>query len=142
MNLVLIWLPVLLRAAAVGQFCVALLNFRLVHLMGWKPDLDRLPLLVREVFHVHKWFISITLAIFAIFTWRFAGEMAVTPACRWLAGEIAAFWAIRTVIQFSYYSGTHWHGKAGQTAIHFLLLFAYGGLVVVYAAACLGGFGG
>ena len=48
-----------LRAAAIAQFGIALLNFSLVRIMRWKPDLDRLPLLIREVFQVHLIFISV-----------------------------------------------------------------------------------
>ena len=33
----------------------------LIRIMKWKPDLDRVPLLIREVFHIQVIFISITL---------------------------------------------------------------------------------
>src|SRR5438874_2086074 len=46
----------LLRIAAAAQLAIALLNLFLVRLLDWKADLDRLPLLLREVFHVHCWF--------------------------------------------------------------------------------------
>ena len=65
-----------LRAAALTQLAVAILNLFLVRIMKWKPDLDRAPLLVREVFRIHIVFISITLSIFAVLTWRFAHEIA------------------------------------------------------------------
>lgn len=54
-----------LRLAAVGQICLAVLNFNIVRVMGWRDEVARMPSLVREVFHVHTWFISITLGIFA-----------------------------------------------------------------------------
>lgn len=50
-------LPVLLKVVAIGQLTIAILNLFLVHILGWKEDLARLPLLLREVFHVHCWFI-------------------------------------------------------------------------------------
>src|SRR5438132_8233708 len=95
-----------LRAAALAQLGVAILNLALVRIMKWKPDLDRLPLLVREVFYIHSLFISITLAIFAVLTWRFAGDIAsaANPLCVWLAGVIGAFWAVRAVMQWTHYS--------------------------------------
>ena len=76
-----------LRAAAIAQFGIALLNLSLVRVMKWKPDLDRLPLLIREVFQVHLIFISVTVATFAVLTWRFAREMATgtIPVAVWLA---------------------------------------------------------
>ena len=50
--------------------------------MKWKPDLDRVPLLIREVFHIHVIFISITLSIFALLTWRFADEIHANSTSR------------------------------------------------------------
>lgn len=84
-----------LQLAAAGQFAVACLNFFLPSIMQWKEDLARMPVLVREVFHVHAWFISITLMIFSVVTWRFAGELATgaNPLAQWLGCRIGLFWA-------------------------------------------------
>ena len=74
----------LLQIAAVAQLAIALLNLFLVRLLDWKADLDRMPLLLREVFHVHCWFISITLGIFGVMTFQFADAMAASnnEVCR------------------------------------------------------------
>ena len=124
-----------LRIAAAAQLAIALLNLLLVRLLEWKADLDRMPLLLREVFHVHCWFISITLGIFGVTTLRFADAMAASSdeVCRWLAAGIGIFWAIRTVLQVTYYSGSHWHGRPVRTAMHVALLATYGGLALVYS---------
>ena len=53
-------LDLALRAAAIAQFAVAILNLFLIRIMKSKPDLGRAPLLIREVFHIHVIFISIT----------------------------------------------------------------------------------
>jgi len=121
-----------LRLAAAAQLGIALLNLALPRLMRWRDDLNRMPLLIREVFHVHAWFISVTLTIFAVMTWRFAGEMTTNAACRWLAVGIGLFWALRAMLQLSYYSSSHWRGQVGRTAIHITLLLIYGGFGVVY----------
>src|SRR6266550_3373994 len=86
-----------LRVAAVAQFGIAILNLFLVRIMNWKPDLERAPLLIREVFHVHVIFISITLSIFALLTWRFVHEIAsaANPLAIWLATAIGMFWIVR-----------------------------------------------
>ncbi len=128
-----------LQLAAVAQLAIAALNFALPQLLRWQTDLARLPLLMREVFHVHAWFISVTLAIFGVMTLRFAGEMAAAtnPACLWLAGAIGIFWAIRSVLQVAYYSASHWRGRPGRTAMHIALLATYGGLTLVYSLAAL-----
>ena len=134
-------LRLLLIAAAIGQLLIAGLNLNLVRLLAWDSDLERMPLLLREVFHVHKWFVSVTLLLFAVLTLRFSAEMAAaaSPLSAWLAAGIAGFWAFRTVLQVTYYSGSHWHGKPGRTAIHCILLLSYGGCSLVYALAALRG---
>src|SRR6266487_218014 len=126
-----------LRAAALAQFAVALLNPFLIRIMKWKPDLDRAPLLIREVFRIHVVFISITLSIFGALTWRFAHEIAnaVNPLAVWLAGAIGLFWLVRSAMQLLHYSASHWRGDALRTVIHWALFLAYGAMATVYLAA-------
>src|SRR5258706_10408422 len=97
MNLLTPSLPLLLQIVAVAQMAIAVLNLFLVPLLKWREDLARMPLLLREVFQIHAWFISITLTIFAAMTWRFAFEMAggAKPGCKWLAaghGHLFGVW--------------------------------------------------
>lgn len=136
-NLISANLSYLLTAAAVGQLAIALINLRLDRLLHWESELRELPLLLREVFTVHKWFITITLTIFGILTLRFAGELGsgTTELARWLAGGIGLFWAIRTAIQWVYYDWSHWVGKPRLTAVHWILTVSYGGCAAVYLAA-------
>ena len=134
----------ILYAAALIQLGIAVLNLFLVRLLGWQRDLESMPLLVREVFRVHAWFISITLALFGIWTWRFVEELANGDnlVARWLAAGIGLFWAIRTVLQVTYYSRSHWRGQTGRTIIHFALLMIYGALALVYGMAAYQSGGG
>lgn len=126
-----------LRAAAIAQFGIAVLNFSLVRIMKWTPDLDRLPLLIREVFQVHLIFISVTVATFAVLTWRFAREMATggTPMAVWLALAMGIFWGIRAAMKWTHYSRTHWQGDTARTLMHWLLFLGYGALALVYLGA-------
>ncbi len=130
-------LKYLLIGAASGQLALAALNLRLDKLLHWEAELDKMSQLLREVFFVHKWFISITLAIFGVITLRFAGEMSegLIPMGRWLAVGIGAFWAIRTLIQWLYYSKSHWAGDTGRTLVHWILTICYGGSAAVYLIA-------
>lgn len=127
-----------LYAAALGQSLIALLNLRLAKIMHWEADLASLPQLLREVFQVHAWFISITLALFATLTFRFAPELPVLDLGRWLASGIGLFWGIRFVMQFAFYSSSHWRGQPGRVAVHLILLLVYGGFAIVYAMAAAG----
>ena len=128
-----------LLIGAAGQACVAMLNLRLPTLLGWQEELRRVPRLMSEVFQVHVWFITTTLLIFSIFTWRFTPEIAsgTTAMGRWMAFLIGVFWLIRTLIQVVFYSASHWRGQAGRTAIHLILLTAYGALTGTYFTAAL-----
>ena len=129
-----------LRAAAIAQFAVAILNLFLIRIMKWKPDLERMPLLIREVFRVHCIFISLTLSIFAALTWRFADDIATAanPLCIWLAAAIGIFWAARSVMQWLYYSPSHRRGDSLRTLIHWALFLGYGAMAVVYFTAVFG----
>lgn len=130
----------LLIAAAIGQLIVAVVNFRLVELLGWREEIAGMPLLLREIFTVHKWFVSVTLLIFGVITLRFADEFTRgdNPVATWLAAAIGLFWALRVAIQWLYYSHSHWRGRPGRTAIHWVLTAAYGGCAAVYLLAAFG----
>jgi hypothetical protein len=133
----LISLETALRAAALAQFAVAILNLFLIRIMKWKPDLERAPLLIREVFRIHVVFISITLSTFGTLTWRFAYEIAraSSPLAIWLAVAIGLFWLIRSALQWLHYSASHWHGNSLRTLIHWTLFLGYGAMAFVYFAA-------
>jgi hypothetical protein len=130
-------LDLILRLAALAQFAVAILNLFLIRIMKWKPDLERAPLLIREVFRIHVVFISITLSIFAVLTWRFAHEIAraVSPLAIWLAAAIGLFWLVRSAMQWLHYSASHWRGNSLRTLIHWTLFLGYGAMAIVYLAA-------
>ena len=130
-------LELLLRLAALAQLGVVLLNLFLIRIMNWRRDLDAMPLLLREVFQIHVYFISITLAIFGAVTWHFAGDIAnaTHPLCVWLAIGIGVFWAIRSVMQWTHYSSVHWRGDRLRTVIHWMLFVGYGAFAAIYLAA-------
>ena len=126
---------------AAAQLAVAVLNLFLVRIMKWEESVARMPQLVREVFHVHAWFITITLVIFGVVTIRFAGELAAgtNDLGRWLAGGIGVFWLTRWLMQFFYYDSSHWRGKRAETIVHIVLIFLYGSLAGVYLLAAFQG---
>ena len=133
----LISLETALRAAALAQFAVALLNLFLIRIMKWKPDLDRAPLLIREIFSVHVVFISITLSIFGALILRFAHEIARAGSALaiWLAAAIGLFWLVRSAMQWTHYSASQWQGHSLRTVIHRTLFLAYGAVAAIYLAA-------
>ena len=130
-------LELALRVVAVAQFAVAILNLFLIRIMKWKSDLERAPLIIREVFRIHVVFISITLSIFAALTWRFAYEIAraSSPLTIWFTVAIGLFWLVRSAMQWLHYSPSHWRGDALRTVIHWALFLGYGAMATVYLAA-------
>ena len=129
-----------LRSVAAYQIALAIINLAIVPLLGWRGEMEKMPLLMRQVFHVHKFFLSFALVIFAVMTWRFAPEMAVGSAiCAWLAAGIGLFWATRVVLQVTYYSASHWRERPLRTAIHIVILLTYGAMALIYLLAAKGG---
>ena len=132
-------LIIALKIVAVLQLSVAVLHLFLTRRRKWLVDLDKMSLLPRQVFNVHSWFISITLAIFGVLTFRFADQMAAgqSEIALWVAAAAGIFWAIRTVIQMTYYSPSHWWGKTDRTVIHVALLLVYSAMRATYLWPCL-----
>ncbi len=130
-------LELFLRIVAVAQFSLVVVNLFLPRILNWKPDIERMSLLVREVFIIHSWFITITLAIWGVLTWRFAHEMAHAPTelSRWLCAAMGIFWGIRCVLQWLHYSPSHWRGIPSRTFLHWLFFLGYGAWTLVYALA-------
>jgi len=136
-------LETLLRLCALAQVGVAAVNFGTARLLGWQDDIDRMPLLLRQVFWVHAWFVSLVLALFGVLTWRFAPEMAAgsSAVCGWLAAGLGLVWSLRTLAQVAYYSPEHRRGSPVRTFIHVFLFVVYGGMSVSYLAAAWRWFG-
>ena len=129
----------LLRLAAVLQIAMAGLSLALPRIMEWEADLQRMPLLLRDVFVIHSWFISLTLVIWGVLTRRFAEQMANAPTelSRWLCASISFFWGLRCVLQWLHYDSSLWRGQTGRTVIHWTVFLGYGAWAVVYGAAAL-----
>jgi hypothetical protein len=123
------------------QLFICCLNLFLPAIMRWHEDLNRLPLLIKEVFFVHSWFISLLTAIFASMTLKFGQEMfnGSNLACTYLAAMIGAFWLFRTILQVTYYSSSHWRGNRRRTLIHIACLLVYGGVSSTYIFAAIQG---
>ncbi len=134
-------LEICLKLIAGMQIFIAIVNLFLVRILGWEKDVRQMPLLVREVFQVHLWFISVILLIFGFLTWRFAAEMqsGSNAVATWLAGAMGLFWLLRVILQVVYYSGSHWRGQAGRTLIHVMCLAIYSGMMAVDLWAFLQG---
>jgi hypothetical protein len=131
------WLEIALRTAAAGQLAIAVLGLVLHRLLDWRQPISQMPLLVREVFFVHTWFVALTCAIFGVLTWRFANALASgsLELGRWFCGALALFWGLRSTLQWTYYSASHWRGKPAPTVVHWVLFTSYAACAIAYAIA-------
>ena len=137
MNLIHDHLDVLLRLAAGGQIFIAFLGPMIPWLLNWREAIQRMPLLVREVFWIHTLFIGLTCGIFGVLTWEFAQDIA-HPAhdmMRWFAFAVGLFWAVRCVMQWTFYSPSHWRGLLDKTVAHWALFLGYGAFAITYFIA-------
>jgi hypothetical protein len=125
----------LLHFVAAGQLALVPLNVVLPRLLNWKADEERMSLLVREIFQIHAVFITLTLGIFGVLTWRFAERWVTAPdeVSQWVCFALALFWGLRCVMQWTHYSASHWKGQMGRTVIHWLLFVGYLFWTVLYA---------
>lgn len=130
-------LHIALQICAGLQIFIAVFNLFLPRVLKWHGDLNRLPLLIKEVFFVHSWFISFIVAIFATMTLRFGAEMfnGTNLACTYLAGMIGFFWLFRAILQITWYSSSHWKGIPSRTLIHIACVLVYGGMASTYLIA-------
>lgn len=137
MNAIYTHLDSLLRLAAAGQLFIAVLGPMIPRLLNWREPIANMPLLVREVFHIHTFFIGLTCAIFGTLTWAFAHDIATAahPMLRWFAFCLGLFWGIRCVMQWAFYSASHWRGLLPQTIAHWALFLGYGGFTAAYLFA-------
>tara|TARA_R110002049_G_scaffold22757_2_gene81169 strand:+ start:160 stop:600 length:441 start_codon:yes stop_codon:yes gene_type:complete len=123
-----------LRVGAVAHFVLVGLNLGIARWLNWKPEIDRMSPLVREVFQIHSIFLMLVLGIWGVLTWRFAEEMVVAPTelSRWLSGALMVFWGLRTVMQWTHYSTHHWRGVWHRTVVHWVLFLSYGTGAFIY----------
>ncbi len=137
MNTLYTHLPTFLLLAAAGQLFIAVLGLMIPRLLHWQEPIAQMPLLVREVFHVHTFFIALTCAIFGSITWRFAADIAqpTHELMRWFAAAIGLFWGIRCIMQWTFYSSSHWRGLRDKTLAHWALFLGYGAFAATYLLA-------
>ena len=54
---------------------------------------------------------------------------------RWLAFSIGLFWGIRSIMQWTHYSPSHWRGLPGRTVAHWALFLGYAAFSITYFLA-------
>src|SRR5438094_638512 len=100
-----------LRAVGVLLLLLALLNLFLPRRFGWKAELTKVSLLVRQVFVVHCAFIILILTLMGVLCAFFAPLLLSNPLGSILLFGLGLFWATRLAVQFFFYSPQLWRGN-------------------------------
>lgn len=127
-----------LLTAGVLQIALALLHLAFPARFGWKQEAARMSRLNEQIFHVHTFFVCLTLVLFGIWTMVLLEDL-LSARQRALASGIAVFWLARLYSQWFVYDPVLWRGKKFETAMHILFTILWIFLTGTYgAAACAG----
>lgn len=102
----------------------------------WKVDLAQVNLINRQMMQVHTAFIALIVFLFGVLCLSSAAEIVSTPLGKRIALLLAAFWTVRLLVQFFWYSPALWKGKRFETSVHvlFSILWLYASVVFWWVA--------
>lgn len=121
-------LTLYLRIAGLSMLVLAFAHIPMTRYFRWREDAARMTPLNCQVFHVHCFFVCLTVALMGALALVWPAELlAPSPLARLVSGGIALFWLARLVVQFFIYDRAHWQGKRLETLAHILfsLLWLY-----------------
>ncbi|KAF0243486.1 MAG: hypothetical protein FD180_3376 [Planctomycetota bacterium] len=127
----------LIQLAGGLQLALIPVNFIAPYKLRYAASLAGATPIVRNIFYVHAGYIVFVLAglgALCLGAAEFLGSGA--PLARWTCGYLAAFWAIRVLVQLFYYDREE-RRRNRALDVAFLSLFA--SLALVFAAAAAGG---
>ncbi len=121
--------------AGVVQLFIASANFVLPSMLHYRENLEKVAPIIRQIFHVHCFFIVLVLLGFAAICFGYPDELCgKTSLGRFMSGFLALFWLLRVAIQFVYYdSSIKRQNRLGNFV--FTVSFIY--LAAVFTAAFL-----
>jgi alginate O-acetyltransferase complex protein AlgI len=128
-----VWLSYALYAAAIGHLLVLVASFQVPARLKWKQEIAKLTPFNQKVFWVYGFYIVLSIASFALLTWRLHDAfLAGDLASRWLAGFIATFWTVRVLVDVFWFDARDWPAGNALVVGHALLTSLFSGLAVVY----------
>jgi hypothetical protein len=128
-------LAILLRIAGAGLLLLAVLHIPIGRQLGWKEDCKRLTPTNEAVFHVHTFFICLTVVMMALPCLLDPAIFLVpSRAGAWISWSFAAFWGCRLYFQWFVYPAALWRGKRLETRVHILFTVIWLALTAVFAA--------
>jgi hypothetical protein len=117
-----------LRVVGIMMAVLVFVNLYAPIRFGWKQELARVSLLTRQVFGAHAIFLVLLLALFAaLFLTCAESLLEPTRLSRGVLIGLTAFWGLRMLMQWFYYSPAIWRGDRFNTVMHgvFSLTWVY-----------------
>lgn len=125
-----------LRIVGFATIALALLHVPFGVHLKWREDAAKLTAVNRQVFHVHTFFLCLTLVMMGVLAGFFAPLLLErTPLARLVLLGHLVFWGTRLVFQWAVYSWEHWRGKRMETVVHVVFTGVWVYLTAVYGAA-------
>jgi hypothetical protein len=129
---------VLLNLRIVGLIMAALVVLNLVvpWRFHWREEMARLSLLNRQIFQAHGIFLILTLAMFAALL-LFYGRDLLEPTrlARAVLAGLTAFWTLRMLMQWFFYSTEVWRGDRFKTVMHGVFSVTWVYVSIILASA-------
>ena len=131
-------LEILLRIAGAGLVLLALLHIPIGRKLRWREDGRKLSPENEQVFHVHTFFVCLTVILMALPCLVSPSVFLVkSEAGMWVSGSFSLFWAARLYCQFFVYRGDLWRGKSLETFVHWCFALIWLTLTVLFGACFL-----
>jgi hypothetical protein len=129
-------LVVHLRIVGVLMALVAVVNLFVPGRLRWREEMSRLSLVNRQIFQVHSFFIVLTVTLVSALLLT-VGDTLLEPTrlSRAVLVGLTAFWALRMLAQWFFYSGEIWRGNRFNTVTHCIFSLAWVYVAVTFAAA-------
>lgn len=131
-------LEILLKIAGVGLLLLAFLHIPIGQKLRWREDARKLSPENEQIFHVHTFFICLTVTLMALPCLISPSVFLVkSEAGLWATGSLALFWVVRLFFQFFIYRSDLWKGKRLETMIHRIFSLIWLILSLLFSACCL-----
>mgnify|MGYP005989626673 CR=1 FL=1 len=105
---------------------------------NWIAELKKVNLITRQVFHVHHFFVALTVTLMGILCLIYPEDLQTTPLGRAICLGLGFFWLCRLFIQFFGYSSELWKGRTFETVVHCLFGLLWLSLTVLFTMVGLG----
>ena len=109
-----------------------LISLSFIHIIfpryfNWENELKNLSLINKQMMYVHTFFIAFVVFLMGIFCIYSSADLINTSLGRQVCLGLSAFWGLRLIFQFTFYSSKLWKGKLFETIVHivFSILWTY-----------------